>query len=667
MCGISVLINLGSSINLSEHIVKMNSLVRHRGPDDEGYAFFLDSVFTRPTIVGGLDTPLDVLHSGYPYCPQTRENNSLIHPSLLAFGHRRLSICDLSPAGHQPMSYMNGRYWIIFNGEIYNWRELRSELECLGHQFVSQSDTEVILASYSQWGKDCLGKFRGMWAIVIYDIQTRTIFAARDRFGIKPLYYWFSPAGFLSFSSEIKQFSVLPGWNPKLNKSKAYDYLVEGLMDHTEETLFSSVFQIRGGYASEIRIDELSQFLPVYRWYDLHYLPYSGTFEAATKKFRQFFTDSMTLHLRADVPVGSCLSGGLDSSSIVCVANDLLKDKRKEEIQKTFSASSDVKRFDEREFIDEVVKDRQIDSHYTCPSPDHLFEILDDIIWHQDEPFGSTSIFAQWLVFDLAAQNRVKVMLDGQGADEQLAGYHIFFRYRCAELFLCGRWISMLREMIAVKKCFGYGYINSFKGIAGYALLIPMKNIFSNRKRKNSRTPLWMNQEIFDAIPVHYRFDQCQKPIVSWYSYQQLIFTNLPLLLHWEDRNSMAHSVESRVPFLDHRLVEFIFSLPTDFKIRNGCTKIVLRESMRGILPDKIRKRMDKLGFETAEEEWIRSQKTEHFRQLVKEAITQSKGILTEKAVEKLEDVISGKEAYNFVIWRWICFGRWMKRFCVSL
>jgi asparagine synthase (glutamine-hydrolysing) len=348
------------------------------------------------------------------------------------------------------------------------------------------------------------------------------------------------------------------------------------------------------------------------------------------------------------------------------VANDLLKDEKKEEIQKTFSACSDVKRFDEREYIDEVVKNRQIDSYYTFPSTDHLFEVLDDIIWHQDEPFGSTSIFAQWLVFDLAAQNRVKVMLDGQGADEQLAGYHNFFHYRFAELFRCGRWISLLREMIAVKKYFGYDYIRSFKGTVGYALFIPMKNIFPNRVRENPRKPTWMNKEIFDAVPVRHSFDTLPIPLVPGYSYLQLMFTSLPLLLHWEDRDSMAHSVESRVPFLDHRLVEFVFSLPTDFKIRNGCTKVVLRESMRGILPDKIRKRMDKLGFVTAEEEWIRSQKTELFRQLVKEAITQSRGLLTEKTLDRLEDIISGKEPYDFVVWRWVCFGRWMKKFEVS-
>jgi len=666
MCGISVLVNLESFHDLSEHIERMNSLVRHRGPDDEGYTFFPDSALTNPVFTGGQDTPADVFHAKFPYCPTCVENYPNTIPVRLAFGHRRLSIFDLSPAGHQPMSYQNNRYWIIFNGEIYNWKELRSELEVLGHQFLSKTDTEVILASYAQWGKNCLHRFVGMWALVIFDTHTKILFAARDRFGIKPLYYWFSPFGFLAFASEIKQFSVLPGWDPKLNRSKAYDYLVEGLMDHTEETLFTGVFQIRGGHASEVKIDELSLFLPVYRWYDLHYLPYTGTFEDATEKFRRIFTDSMRLHLRADVPVGSCLSGGLDSSSIVCVANDLLKDEKKEEIQKTFSACSDVKRFDEREYIDEVVKNRQIDSYYTCPSPDHLFEVLDDIIWHQDEPFGSTSIFAQWLVFDLAAQNRVKVMLDGQGADEQLAGYHNFFHYRFAELFRCGRWISLLREMIAVKKYFGYDYIRSFKGTVGYALLIPMNNFVLNRPRKNSQMPSWINKKIFNTFSNQYTLDLPRIPLVPRYSYQQLLFTSLPLLLHWEDRDSMAHSLESRVPFLDHRLVEFVFNIQTDFKIRNGCTKVVLRESMRGILPEKIRRRKDKLGFVTAEEAWIRSQKTELFRQLVQESIAQSKGILNEKTLDKLEDILVGKEQFSFIIWRWICFGRWMKRFDVT-
>ena len=667
MCGISIIINHQRENFGAIEIKSMNDMVRHRGPDDEGFVFFSHWPDYDPTICGGSDTPEIVFDSNFPFTPHKISIQKTDEISDVIFGHRRLSIVDLSPAGHQPMCYDNKRYWITYNGEIYNWKELRTDLENLGHAFVSHTDTEVILAAYAQWGKDCLHRFNGMWAFVLFDTKTGTLFAARDRFGIKPLYYWISPDGVLAFGSEIKQFTVLPGWKPLVNGSRVYDYLVSGLMDHTAETLFSGVYQIRGGHALEVKIHEIPGTLPVYQWYELQPEPYKGSLKDAARGFHHLLKDSVRLHLRADVPVGSCLSGGLDSSSIVCLANDVLTPENKQEMQKTFSACSDVRRFNEREFIDEIVHMRNIEAHFTCPDPDHLLKILDDIIWYQDEPFGSTSIFAQWMVFELAAENHVKVMLDGQGADELLCGYHPVFEYRYADLFRQGRWITVSGEILAARKVYGYSVLSAL-GKTGY-ILVPdtAKRVIRGILLKKTYNPAWLNRENLRIRKEHCCFDPPRVNSTGARSRVDLFQTSLPLLLHWEDRDSMAHSVESRVPFLDYRLVSFISSLPADYKLYNACTKVVLRKGMKGVLPEKIRMRRDKLGFATAEEEWILVQKTDEFRELVKSAVEQSQGILNEKTLSKFERIVSGKEAFSFIVWRWICFGRWMKKYEVEI
>ncbi|HOV68299.1 MAG TPA: asparagine synthase (glutamine-hydrolyzing), partial [Methanoregulaceae archaeon] len=399
MCGISVIVYTGNGLfMLDSSLQAMNAAIRHRGPDDEGFALFCDD--GEPVLFGGADTPENVLTTTFPYSPKVRDGAPVQGPVRVALGHRRLSILDLSPAGHQPMCTPDRRYWIVYNGEVYNYRELRTELEGAGHTFRTGTDTEVILHAYVAWGRDCMERFNGMFAFVLYDRETRTIFAARDRFGVKPLYYWRSPDGFIAFASEIKQFTVLPGWEARLNHQRAFDYLAYSLLDHTNETMFAGVLQLRGGEAVEFGVDTVPDPLPVYRWYKYTFEPDRSRreYEEACARFRELFTDSVRLRLRADVPLGSCLSGGLDSSSIVCVVNDLLMAAGKKEVQRTFSATSDVKQFDESEFIRAVVEEREIEAHYVCPSIDDLLGELDRIIWHQDEPFGSTSIYAQWSV-----------------------------------------------------------------------------------------------------------------------------------------------------------------------------------------------------------------------------------------------------------------------------
>lgn len=665
MCGIAALLSFKPDLDLSS-IGRMTDQIRHRGPDDEGFALFFKD---QPVLaLGGADTPREAFVSELLSAPRGRLEPGAARNAIAAFGHRRLSILDLSVAGHQPMASADGRYWITYNGEIYNYRELRAELEAKGHRFVSQTDTEVILAAYAEWGKECLHRFNGMWAFVLADRETGRFFAARDRFGVKPLYYWVAPEGFVAFASEIKQFTVLPGWSARVNGQRAYDFLRWALTDHTEETLFRDVFQLRGGEALELDLNAPIDRLPVYRWYSLAPRPFRGGMEAAVEEFRDLLRDAVSLRLRADVSVGSCLSGGLDSSSIVCLVNDLLVNQGKSEQQKTFSACTEVKRFDEREYIDEVVRSREIEAHYTYPAHESLFENLESMAWHQDEPFASTSIFAQWQVFGLAAEHGVKVMLDGQGADEQLAGYHAFFAPRFASLFRSLSWVTLWSEIRAAEAVHGYRGWDAVKRIANATLPAPLLHALGQMRGNDGTAPEWMDLTQLAAVPLNPVAKHGVAPnTIQKLSHAQLTATNLPMLLHWEDRDSMAHAVESRVPFLDYRLVEFVLGLPDEAKLANGVTKRVLREAMRGILPERIRTRMDKMGFVTAEEVWLREKAPERFRQALRRAMEVSQGVITPEAMVMLERMISGEIPFSYLPWRLISFGAWVEAFDVKV
>lgn len=669
MCGISGLLSFERSAFAGSDLHAMTNLIRHRGPDDEGF-MFVDGNDVQ--IAAGRDTPPEVLTSSLHYAPHY--TNIELQRFDLGLGHRRLSIVDVSAAGHQPMCTKDRRYWIVYNGEVYNFIELRSELKELGHVFGSHSDTEVILAAYQAWGNDCLSRFNGMFAFLLYDFEKRVMFVARDRFGVKPLYYWVSENG-IAFASEIKQFTVLPGWQAWVNGQRAYDFLNWAITDHTDETLFDGVFQFRGGQALELNLTNMAIYakqigarLPVYDWYSLRPQPFEGDFFQAAAGLSDRLRDAVSLRLRADVPIGSCLSGGLDSSSIVGLMSQLLREQKADAQQKTFSACSDVSRFDEREFIDEVVRKTGVEAHYVYPKSEELFATHEQITWYQDEPYGSTSIYAQWHVFKLAAEQGVKVMLDGQGADEQLAGYHSFFAPHYAGLLKRGRWIKLWSEISAAKRLHGYSEWTAVKGMSNMLLPEWLRQRLRARAGKATDRPNWLAMSRLGAVPVDPFISLGSKSTsIRKFSYGQLTASNLQMLLHWEDRDSMAHSIESRVPFLDYHLVEYVLGLPDEFKLKDGITKRVLREGMRGILPERISQRMDKLGFVTPEEVWLRERAPEQFRSALKESIAASRGILNERASTCLEEMIAGKRAFSFLAWRMISFGAWMKQFNVMV
>ncbi|HEY4831991.1 MAG TPA: asparagine synthase C-terminal domain-containing protein, partial [Waddliaceae bacterium] len=375
--------------------------------------------------------------------------------------------------------------------------------------------------------------------------------------------------------------------------------------------------------------------------------------------------DAIKLRCRADVPIGSCLSGGLDSSSIVCLAHAILKEQKSTHPQMTFSACSHYPQFDEKEYIQQVIDQTKVLSHITYPELDNLFDKLDTIIWHQDEPFGSTSIFAQWEVFNLVKQQSVKVMLDGQGADEQLAGYSGFHSARFYDLANNFRFITLWKELRKTRQLHNISF--PIKLLLYQMLPQLLKQPLRKALKKSTIGASWLDNNILNAsVRDPSRFSVPVKGALSQLSYAQITRTSIPMLLHFEDRDSMAHSVEARTPFLDYRLVEFVQSLPSDYKLSEGMTKRVLRQGLRGTLPEGIRNRISKLGFATPEELWVRNN-PQQFQDLIKESVKFSQGILNQRAIQICNDMILGRRPYTFFVWRLIAFGRWMKRFSVAI
>lgn len=654
MCGIATLFEPTAPDWLVPTLSAMTRAVRHRGPDGEGLWF------TRPdtglgVAVSTTDTPAGV--------GGTREVPAGVS---LGFGHRRLSILDLSPAGHQPMSDRTGECVITYNGEIYNFVELRTELERHGHSFRTGTDTEVILASWRQWGEACLARFNGMFAFVLFDRRLRRIFAARDRFGVKPLYYWATPTGGLALASEPKQFLAHPHWKARLNGPRAYDFLNWGVSDHTAETLFAGVRQLRGGELLSASIETLPEARPS-RWYELQPAAFAGSFDQACVRFRELLDDSLRLRLRSDVPIGSCLSGGLDSSTIVCALRGLLGSPGAGG-QSTFSACSDVARFDERKHIEAVVAATGAKGHSVVPQPEGLLEELERLTWHQDEPFGSTSIYAQWCVFRLARERHATVMLDGQGADEALAGYHGYFGPRLAGLLRGMHWGTLRREAAAIRSLHGQSRPLQLQLVASEFLGGRAGNFLRRLAGRKVERPDFLDLRRLGAAPASPHRDSVDltMPLRSL-GRAQLTALTVPMLLRFEDRDSMAHGIEARLPFLDYRLVEFCLGLPEHHKMADGWTKRVLRESMRGVLPESVRTRRDKLGFATAEEEWMRGRYLPEFQSLVGRAIQDAGGVLTPAAREKSGRILAGTEKFSFLPWRIISFGAWLRKFNVSI
>jgi asparagine synthase (glutamine-hydrolysing) len=573
----------------------------------------------------------------------------------ISLGHRRLSIIDLSENGNQPMQYLH--YYIIYNGEIYNFQTIRKELINLGYTFTSETDTEVILAAYDYWKEQCLDKFNGMFAFIIYDSKNNTVFIARDRFGIKPLYYWNPNNNQIFFASEIKQFTVFPKWKPTLNKRMAKDFLIHGLIDHTDETMFKNVYQIKGGHCAKFSINEQFDItLSIKKWYTIKTYFTRYDHDEMKNKLKSTFLDTLKIHLISDVPIGSCLSGGLDSSSIVCGISDI---KTKNNTLKTFTSCSHIPQYDEKKYVDIIINKKNIKNYCVYPEYHELLNELEKLIWHQDEPPQSSSIYAQMKIFQEAKKQNIKVMLDGQGADEIFAGYIPYFFVYSTELVKHNSPIEAINQL---KKAYT---------VHKFPIRTILQNLFNTVFIKTPLSKYILNfNDWIDISKLGYSDYHPSVPItynnLTNKLQEHLSSTSLPALLHWEDRNSMTYSIEARVPFLDYRIVEIGYNTPSEYKLKDGITKFILRDSLKDILPEEIVNRKDKMGFVTPEEIWMKENKTATIA-LLENSINNSNGIIKHGIINKFEKMTLGEEPFTFLFFRVISFGIWIKTFNINI
>lgn len=648
MCGILAIINSKEHRYRSQDLISACNIIRHRGPDDEGFLTWSDNEDVQ--VWAGQDTATSTRqHWQYEALSPDKDFR-------VGFGHRRLSIVDLSPTGHQPMTFKEAGLTITFNGEVYNYLEVRDELKKLGHTFVTQSDTEVILHAWAEWGAECLQKLNGMFVFIILDYKKNRLYAVRDRFGVKPLYYYNDDSGVIVLASEIKQIRTLKGFKTSLNEKIAKQFLATGAVDHNNHTFDTQVNYVAPGHYMYVDLSKDRRQPQLVQWYELKPKKWTGSWDEAVTQFRSILTDAIRLRLRADVTVGSCLSGGLDSSSIVCITADLMKQKDFVGLE-TVTACFDESKYDEWKFAEEVIKQTQAHPHRVFPSFKQLEEDFDSFLWHQDDPTGSTSQFSQWSVFKRTHEAGLKVMVDGQGADEQLAGYGGNDIPFYSGLLKKGAFGAYWDEMRHYKKQHGalpYSFLIGSAQVAfdTVAQLLPKK-----LRINNPANPDWVTGE--EDLKLNGTIARDLKENLL----RQVLREPLPALLRYEDRNSMAWSVESRTPFMDYRLFEFTLGLPERFVYKNGVRKTILREAMKGIIPDAIYNRRDKMGFVTPEETWLKGEGKKWFLDALDNTCKVANGLVVPgKLKTEVNKVIDGTVPFNFLPWRVNILGRWLQK-----
>ena len=677
MCGIAGVISTKSMVKLN--IYNLASHLRHRGPDNWGY--YIES------LLGENRASRKLLDTGYRWKPESGEHSrkryrAYLDEPFIMMLHTRLSILDLSPAGNQPMEYNSGNLLMVFNGEIYNYLELKAQLQLQGYTFTTETDSEVLLAAYEEWEQECVHRFNGMWAFAIYDRIKQQLFISRDRLGVKPLFYTYSPeTGYFAFASEIKALMDLPGVSTEVNRKVCLNYLLFDATENTRATFFKDIYRLEPGNNMVVRIGSLmgqgincSKSITQSGFWELHAnndtsLVRDRDLELKKQEFIDLFTDAVRIRLRADVRVGTALSGGLDSSLNVYTINKLLKQGQARGIgdrQYSFSSvftKDDEKHADESSFIDLITQKLDITSIKVTPSAERLREEIESLVYHQDEPFGSTSIFAQWCVFSLPRPNGVLVTLDGQGADEQLAGYLNYLGIYWSNLAIFDP--RFLKEIWRARDISG----GIRAGLRQFILskirksgLHKINDIVLKRHMGRARAIFGekASRSLAEAI-------ECSTDIINAGSQtlnERLVHdtrNGLAVLLRYADRNSMAYGVESRTPYLDYRLVEYLAALPAAYKVHNGWTKFIARSAFDGKLPDKIVWRRDKMGFPTPEKNWLKAPLREWAINIIKES-----SILPELGVKA--NIINeyDKLSEDFSLWRLLNLELWSRVFKVN-
>lgn len=620
MCGFTGYFDISASVS-SLQLRHALDAIAHRGPDDEG--------INRYEVVGG----------------------------ELCLAHRRLSIIDLSANGHQPFVDATGRFSMLYNGEVYNYRELRSELEPLGHSFRTDTDTEVVLEAWKAWGNDAWKKCIGMFSIVIYDAQNETLMFVRDAFGIKPLYYSITEDA-IFFASEIPAIQALYPQQLSLNEHRAFSFLVWSHYDFGDQTFYKEINQLLPAHGVTYDLKKRQLAKPERWWWPSIAENKNITFEEAAAQLRSMFLNSVRLHLRSDVPLGVALSGGVDSSAVTCA----IRHAEPEMPLKTFSFIAKGSPVSEEHWVDEVNAKTGASPAKVYVKPDEILTDLEDLVRTLGEPFGSTSIYAQYRVFKLVKEQGVTVTLDGQGADELLAGYWGYPHDRLRSLLADGKWLTALSFLYH----WGNWPGRSRKQALGilFQELLPESWKFRLKARKNTLVPAWLKAERLPltpeklARPLYTEQAELKNRQLAHALRIDLINGGLQSLLRHGDRNAMRWSVESRVPFLTIPLVEFVLSLPEAYLISpKGETKSIFKAAMRGIVPDAILDRRDKVGFTTPEGDWLRQMDAKQW--IKPELIRSLPFVHADALISHLEEQFSGQTPWQAQSWRILNFLKW--------
>jgi asparagine synthase (glutamine-hydrolysing) len=589
MCGIAGILSADAAKITPQRLKDMSAAIAHRGPDGEG-------LWISPAGLAGL-------------------------------AHRRLSIIDLSPAGAQPMHYLD-RYTIIHNGELYNYLELRGVLQSKGYSFFSRTDTEVIVAAFDHFGTECLRHFDGMFAFAIWDEMTQKLFIARDRFGEKPLFFYQDEEEFL-FASEIKALWAA-GIKKESNSRMIFNFLTIGYTQNPangSETFFQNISRLPA--RSFLFYHPATGSLDISAYWDIE-AGYTQSIkeEIAIDRFSQLLHASVQRRLRSDVALGTSLSGGLDSSAVVAC---ILRQTERPGRLASFSALFPGFEKDESGFIRLLTERLSLENFSTTPTAAGLIRDFERLVRHQEEPFLSSSIYAQFNVYGLAASHSVKVLLDGQGADEVLAGYHKYYGWYWQELYRSDKKAFVL-ELEAARES---GISDRWTWKNRLAAHLPVyAGLFLKKQRSaQQRRSSDLSREFIREWGVSY-YDIPHIDKLNGILYYNTFMNGMEELLRYADRNSMAHGVEIRLPFLDHSLVEFVFSLPSHFKIREGWTKWLLRQSMEDLLPEEIVYRRDKTGFEPPQRVWMQDPNLQEYIHEARRSLVKA-GILKPDVLQK--------------------------------
>ena len=587
MCGLAVMLGLNGREADAAVLRRMAQSIAHRGPDDSG--LYLDQ--------------------------------------QVGFGFRRLAILDLSPTGHQPMCSEDGQLVIVFNGEIYNYIELRDELRAAGYCFRSTSDTEVLLAAYRHWGPECLNRLNGMWAFVIHDRRRSVLFGARDRFGVKPLFVHRGKDCVL-LASEVKAILASGSYARETNWQVAADFLLHLKLDETPATFYAGIEQVPPGCAFEIRLDGTWRQWAYWSLSEIEPEPLPDVEE----RVAELLEDAVRLRLRSDVPVGVCLSGGLDSTAIICaMARTRAARDGGEGAPPLLAFCYHDDAFDERAFIADTLSQTRAQLQRISLTPQGMWDSLAEVLRFQDEPIVSGAPIAGFHLMKLAAANGVKVVLNGQGSDEVFAGYTSYFDDYWYTLLRSARvaraWHEMRDYAADHRSTTGQLFLRALARLLHHQLrrFRPYRGVARQRRWRRLHERRWFTPGLIDRLDASDA--GYEDPLLNAVLKRSVERTPLPHYLRLEDRNSMAHGVEARLPFMDYRLVSLAFRVGADRKIEGVWNKALLRRALRGRIPDSVRGRAEKMGFPTSLHIWLTSVLAEPLRDILASRAARERGI----------------------------------------